>query len=93
MKDQITHSLTGPIPFSLPPPSVSTISFYRRSNQPVFKTKITENEPLEPHMTYESLWMLAGIEDIGKFPSSQQVVAEFEEELSNYLKSPFKEIR
>lgn len=44
-------------------------------------------------MTYESLWMLAGIEDIGKFPNSQQVVAEFEEELPNYLKSPFKEIR
>ena len=46
MKDQITHSLTGPIPFSLPPISVSTISFYRRSNQPIFKTKINENEPL-----------------------------------------------
>ncbi len=61
-RNMIKESLEGPIPIPLPPLSVTTISYYRRSIKPVFKTKVMEGQPFEPHMTYESLWLLAGID-------------------------------
>lgn len=51
-KNMIKESLEGLIPNPLPPVSVTTISYYRRSNRPVFKTKSGEGQPFEPHMTY-----------------------------------------
>jgi hypothetical protein len=43
-------------------------------------------------MTYESLFILAGIEEV-HFPNYQQIVKEFETDLEKYLNSPYPEIR
>lgn len=93
----LMESLTAPIPDPLPPLNLLTISYYRRSCRPVFLTKIGGEEEktcmLDPHMTYESLWILAGVHDIEELPNYQQIVKEFQEELPVYLKSPYPEIK
>ena len=41
-------------------------------------------------MTYESLWLLAGIDDIENFPNFMHVIEEFQENLNIYLGCKFK---
>lgn len=40
IKQQIIASLTQPIPNPLPPLELTTISYYRRAQRPIFQTKI-----------------------------------------------------
>ncbi len=72
----------------MPPLSPYTISYYRRSSKPIFRTRPVENAELNPHMTYESLFILAGIEEV-HFPNYQQIIKEFETDLEKYLSSHF----
>lgn len=50
------------------------ISYYRRSNKPVFKTKANGESGHDPHMTFESLWCLAGTSDIENYVNYQKVI-------------------
>jgi hypothetical protein len=77
-RNAIILSINGPIPVELPPISTTTISYYRRSNQPIFKTRNGIEDKLDPHMTYESLWILAGIEETKYGNSYQGIVKDFE---------------
>ncbi len=64
----LLDSLKVPIPDPLPPPSLFTISLYRRACKAAFLTQMIQgdgnNKQLDPHLTYESLWILAGVEDL-----------------------------
>ena len=44
-------------------------------------------------MAYESLWMLAGIDEIDHFPNFHKVIKEFERDLPLYLESKYQEIK
>ena len=68
--------MEAPIPSPLPPLSVTTISFYRRSSTPIFSTRQKEDLELEGHMTYESLWILSNLEE-KKFQNYHAVIKEF----------------
>ena len=51
-KNNILHSMQGPLPEPLPPLALETISFYRRNNRPIFSTRKAGSMELEGHMTY-----------------------------------------
>lgn len=51
-KEAILNSMQNPIPQPLPPLGVTTISFYRRSSQPLFMTRNPTSNELEGHLTY-----------------------------------------
>ena len=78
------------VPIPLPPLSVTSISYYRRSQQPVFKVREEGEEMISFHMAYESLWMLAGIEEIDNFPNFHKVIKEFERDLPIYLQAKYQ---
>lgn len=66
-QELIKQSMEGPIPVSLPPVSelsLLNISYYRRSNANVFKTRQQADGPIDPHMAYESLFSLAAVEEL-----------------------------
>lgn len=54
----ILESSKPPIPDPLPPPSLFTISYYRQANKLAYETRLQGQEELDPHMTYESLYIL-----------------------------------
>jgi hypothetical protein len=83
-REAILHSLDAPIPAPLPPLAPDTISYYRRSNQPVYRTKSPESLQMDGHMVYESLWVLASVEE-KEFDNYLAVVKEFEQDLSTYF--------
>lgn len=63
----IKESLTGPVPTQLPEYNNITrdnISYFRRSQKFVYKTRINDDDPHDFHMTFESLWGLAGVENV-----------------------------
>ncbi|CAN5950149.1 unnamed protein product [Sphagnum jensenii] len=78
----ILESMTGAIPNPLPPISTTTISYYRRSNQHVFLGE--ENGLTNPHLIYESLWMLT-IAKPEDYPNYNQLAEYFEKQLPIYL--------
>lgn len=92
IRDQIIFSLRAPIPDPLPPLSPETISFYRRKKIPVFRTKMGENQQLDAHMTYESLWILAGLEE-KEYDNFQLISKEFERDLPLILTANSSDIR
>lgn len=51
-------SLKMPVPESLPPLDLTTISLYRRAGKSVYQCRKFNSKDLDPHMTYESLLML-----------------------------------
>lgn len=59
----------------------------------MYKTRMSAEEPHDPHMTFESLWGLAAIADIENYPNCQKVVKDFQDNLNVYLNMPFPEIR
>jgi hypothetical protein len=70
-------SIEGPIPSALLPANQavrSTISYYRRSNQFVYKTRLEPYGELDPHMTYESLWSLAKLKEKSECPYIEEVI-------------------
>ena len=90
----LIDSLKEPIPDPLPPPSLFTISFYRRLGRPCYVTRLGGKEGLkDPHLTYESLWILAGLEEVEDLAEYKQIVKEFQEELPGYLASEWPEIK
>jgi hypothetical protein len=51
-RQAIILSLDGPIPSPLPPLAPHTISYYRRSSQPIFRTRIPPTLEIDGHMVY-----------------------------------------
>ena len=60
MKKAIIESLTAGIPLEeFPPITPATISLHRRAGNKIFKTKMSRDGELDPHMTFESLSILS----------------------------------
>ena len=82
-KQAILSSTRDPIPSPKPKLDRFTISFYRRSGVGLYRTRGREGN-VDPHMLYESLWMLAAIEE-KDFDNFTHAEREFEKDLPLYL--------
>lgn len=88
----LNHALKAPLPASLPPLDLLTISLYRRAGKSVYQCRQLGSKDLDPHMTYESLLML-GHTEAREFGNYAGLVKEFERHLKEYLSIESKDIR